>query len=137
MTPPKADVAGQAACAANASAVLSYAKPAVIKKRTDFLRAAKAKRVPCPAFLVQACPRGDEATFRVGFTCSKKVGNAVIRNRAKRRLREIARMVMARHGRVGWDYVLVGRPDATVSRDFSAMCDDLERALKKLHGPAR
>jgi ribonuclease P protein component len=46
----------------------------------------------------------------------------------------MARQVMAQHGRPGWDYVLVGRPGATVSHDFAAMVDDLERALGKLHG---
>jgi len=134
MAPPKADVAGQIACAADASAVLSYEKPDILKRRADFLRVAKGKRMPCPAFLVQARARGDESPFRVGFTCSKKVGNAVMRNRAKRRLREIARLVMAGQGQAGWDYVLVGRPDATVSRDFGAMCADLEHVLQKLHG---
>ncbi len=134
MAPPKANVAGQTAYAADASAVLSYGKPDILKLRADFLRTAKGKRLPCPAFLLQARARDDDAPWRVGFTCSKKVGNAVIRNRAKRRLREIARVVLAHHGLAGWDYVLVGRPDATVSRDFYAMHADLEHALHKLHG---
>lgn len=71
--------------------------------------------------------------IRVGFTCSKKVGNAVTRNRAKRRLREIARRVLPMAGRPGWDYVLVGRPGVTTERDFSAMMQDLERALAIIH----
>jgi ribonuclease P protein component len=71
--------------------------------------------------------------IRVGFTCSKKVGNAVARNRAKRRLREVARLVLPLEGRPGWDYVLVGRKDETASRDFAAMQQDLVRALKKVH----
>ncbi|MGY6704093.1 ribonuclease P protein component [Roseinatronobacter sp.] len=134
MAPPKANVAGQTACATDASAVLSYSKPQILKLRADFLRTAKGKRLPCPAFLLQARARDDGAPYRVGFTCSKKVGNAVMRNRAKRRLREIARVVLAHQGRAGWDYVLVGRPGATVSRDFCAMRADLEHALNKLHG---
>jgi ribonuclease P protein component len=105
-----------------------------LKQRADFLRAAKAKRAPCPAFLLQARLRDDAALIRVGYTCSKKIGNAVIRNRAKRRLRAVARQVMAQHGRPGWDYVLVGRPGATVSHDFAAMVADLEGALAKMHG---
>ncbi|MCC1482486.1 ribonuclease P protein component [Roseibaca sp. Y0-43] len=105
-----------------------------LKMRADFLRAAKARRAPCPAFLLQARHRDDSALIRVGYTCSKKIGNAVTRNRAKRRLRAMAREVMAQHGRPGWDYVLVGRPGATVSHGFAEMVADLTRALGKLHG---
>lgn len=108
-----------------------------LKRRADFLRASKAKRAPCPGFLLQARKRDDAALIRVGYTCSKKIGNAVARNRAKRRLRAMARHVIAGHGRAGWDYVLVGRPGATVAHDFAAMVADLERALGKLHGGAQ
>lgn len=56
------------------------------------------------------------------------------RNRAKRRLREVARLVLSEHGRNGWDYVLVGRKDVTATRPFDQMQDDLIRALRKIHG---
>ena len=105
-------------------------------KRADFLLAARAARVPTPAFLLQARKRKeDEAPggIRVGFTCSKKVGNAVARNRAKRRLREIARAILPSEGKEGWDYVLIGRKDATASHDFEALQADLSRALRKAH----
>ena len=109
----------------------------VLRKRADFLRAARAQRVPLPAFLLQARLRDpsepSETAVRVGFTCSKKVGNAVARNRAKRRLREIARAVLPVDGRPGWDYVLIGRADATADHPFEAMKADLARALRKLH----
>ena len=109
----------------------------VLRKRSDFLRAARARRVPLPAFLLQARLRDpsepSETAVRVGFTCSKKVGNAVARNRAKRRLREIARAVLPVDGRPGWDYVLIGRADATADHPFEAMKADLARALRKLH----
>ncbi|MCU4654099.1 ribonuclease P protein component [Roseibacterium sp. SDUM158016] len=109
----------------------------VLRKRADFLRAARARRVGTPAFLLQARQRhGDEPAegIRVGFTCSKKVGNAVARNRAKRRLREIARAILPLEGRPGWDYVLIGKKDETASRDFAAMKADLVRALRSVHG---
>ena len=84
--------------------------------------------------LVQARDRcdGDDAV-QVGFTCSKKVGNAVTRNRAKRRLRAVAADVLPRCGRPGWDYVLIGKPDATVTRQISDLRRDLIFALNKLH----
>ncbi|WP_425091674.1 ribonuclease P protein component [Tropicimonas sp. S265A] len=109
----------------------------VLSKRADFLAAARARRQSAPAFLLQARRRKpDEAPadlIRVGFTCSKKVGNAVARNRAKRRLREIARMDLATHGQPGWDYVLIGRKDATATRPFEALRADLATALRQIH----
>ena len=82
-----------------------------------------------PAFLLQARDRRDDsAVIRVGFTASKKVGNAVTRNRAKRRLRALARTVLAGQGQPGWDYVLVARAGETVSRNFADMERDLARA---------
>lgn len=114
-------------------------KPAVLRKRADFLRAAKARRVPCPAFLLQARQRaeGEAEGVRVGFTCSKKVGNAVARNRAKRRLREIARLVLTTGGKPGWDYVLIGRAHDTATRDFVLLQQDLAEALDRAHSPRR
>jgi ribonuclease P protein component len=69
----------------------------------------------------------------VGFTCSRKVGNAVARNRAKRRLRAAARAVLPETGRPGWDYVLIGRPEATAGRAWPDLLADLRAALARVH----
>ena len=84
--------------------------------------------------MVQGRDRRDgDPSIRVGFTCSKKVGNAVARNRAKRRMREVARMVLPIQGKPGWDYVLIGRRHATAARLFDTLKNDLSFALKRLH----
>ncbi len=104
--------------------------------RSDFLAAAKAPRKARDGFILQARERTENETaegIRVGFTCSKKVGNAVARNRAKRRLREIARLELPEHGRDGWDYVLIGRRDATAALDFARLRADLVSAVTALH----
>ena len=105
----------------------------VIQKRADFLRASRAPRVAMQGFVLQINERGDEDPMRIGYTCSKKVGNAVARNRAKRRLREIARLVLPEHGALGTDYVLIGRRDKTAERDFQDLLADLRTALSKDH----
>ncbi|MBS8227041.1 ribonuclease P protein component [Vannielia litorea] len=111
-----------------------FACPEILKKRADFLACARARRQHTPGFVVQGRRRAEGGPVRVGFTCSKKVGNAVARNRAKRRLREIARAVLPEAGRPGWDYVLIGRAGETAARDFALMQDELRAALAKLHG---
>lgn len=135
MTPPEAPVQGQIGPGAETPPAVSVCL--VLTKRADFLRAAQAKRHGTPGFLLQARERRpdetDSQTVRIGYTCSKKLGNAVARNRAKRRLRSIARAVLPGHGRPGWDYVLVGRPEATATHNFAAMTADLARALARVH----
>jgi ribonuclease P protein component len=116
---------------------LSAKDISVLRKRADFLRAARARRQPMPGFLLQARRRGaDEPAatpVRIGFTCSKKLGNAVARNRAKRRLRALAREVLPTAARPGWDYVLIGRPEATAALDYARLRRDLAAALERVH----
>ncbi|WGI21687.1 ribonuclease P protein component [Amylibacter sp. IMCC11727] len=107
----------------------------VMQVRAQYLACNNKRRQGTKAFLLQARNRNDDdPTINVGFTCSKKVGNAVARNRAKRRLREIARLILPQHGKSGWDYVLIGRKDVTATRDFTQMQSDLTWALSKVHG---
>ncbi|WP_283644392.1 ribonuclease P protein component [Marinovum algicola] len=139
MTPPEApELGSDASRGTHAPAVLSCPELRVLKKRAAFLAAARARRQGTGGFLLQARRRGDDdAAIGVGFTCSKKVGNAVVRNRAKRRLREIARLILPEFGQPGWDYVLIGKAEATAARDFTDLQNDLRYALRKVHGGGR
>jgi ribonuclease P protein component len=101
-------------------------------RRADFLAAAGALRAPGAAFVTQARDRRDRGAARVGYTVTKKTGNAVERNRIRRRLREAAREVMPRLGREGYDYVLVARR-AALAAPYVHLVQELERALSRLH----
>jgi ribonuclease P protein component len=105
-----------------------------LKTRADFLRVAGTRvRAARPGLVLQAAPRpGDGAlALRVGFTASKRVGNAVARNRAKRRLRAAAASVLPLHGKPGTDYVLIARAE-TGGRVYAELLADLEGALRQV-----
>jgi len=106
------------------------AAPERLKKRREFLRAAqRGKRAARPGLVLQALPV-DGARLRLGFTVTKKVGNAVTRNRARRRLKEAARLSLPGMGLAGWDLVLIGR-DGTIARPFAQLIEDLRGALRQ------
>lgn len=133
MTPPDDQGQGSDAGAGPPRPAQSFL---TLARRSDFLRAASARRQGTAGFLLQARARGDDSpAIRVGLTASKKIGNAVLRNRAKRRLRAVSRAVMPGLAHAGWDYVLVARPQVTVVRDYADLLRDLAAALSAVHKP--
>lgn len=143
MTKPASRTADLSKVAVPAAPVLACPKPTVLKKRADFMAASRARRQASRGFVLQARKRREDEVktpaqlVRIGYTCSKKVGNAVARNRAKRRLRAAAHEVLRLEGRPGWDYVLIGRRDETAAIEFTQLVADLQAALSRIHAPRR
>ena len=104
-----------------------------LKKRSEFLTAAKGARLSRRGFVLQAVRRqpADDKPARVGYTVTKKVGNAVVRNRIKRRLREMARLFGPQHLTSGWDYVLIGKLGA-LHLSFDALIADFKGSIRDL-----
>lgn len=103
-----------------------------LRQRADFLAAASGARTTAAAFVLQTRNRKDSGPARVGFTVSKKVGNAVERNRVRRRLRELVRLAGTDRIRTGHDYVLVGRR-AALNVPFVRIAEDFVGALRRVH----
>ena len=106
-----------------------------LKQRWQFLRvASEGRKWVAPGMIVQACQQEEVNSgekFRVGYTVSKKVGGAIDRNRARRRLKAAAERIMPQHARPGYDFVLIGRRK-TIDVAFNKLMNDLETALRKL-----
>jgi ribonuclease P protein component len=122
-----------------------------LKRRPDFLKVAAARsKWVTPGLVLQArrrpaCvsvpvrgtgPGGEDAEVRVGFTVSRKVGNAVQRNRARRRLRAVAAAVLGDCGEPGCDYVVIGR-SGTLDRPYAALVEDMRTAVRRVRAPGR
>ncbi len=102
-----------------------------LRKRPDFLACAKAASCARGAVLIQARPRDELSLIRVGFTATKRIGGAVERNRAKRRLREAARLLLPGLASPGFDYVFIARGGVT-ARPWPRLLDDVKSALLRL-----
>ena len=110
-----------------------------IKKRRDFLKGNYAHYAAMKSVVVQSYVRTDEVvnsdeSVMMGITCSKKVGNAVTRNRAKRRLREAGKIVLKEIGIKKTNYIFIARKDQTIKVKFSDLCNDIESGIKKICG---
>lgn len=103
---------------------------ATIAARRDYLAANAGRRVPTPAFVLLVAPRAADAPMRAGFTVTRKIGNAVARNRIKRRLRALTRELLPTHGAPHADHVLIAR-DRALTAGFDELRAMLTKALAK------
>jgi ribonuclease P protein component len=102
-----------------------------LRKRSDFLAANRGIRIPTPGFVLLVRKRDDgNDELRVGFTVTRKIGNAVVRNRMRRRFRELAREILPAQGLPGTDHVLIGR-EGGIERDYGLLRQELGKALDK------
>lgn len=123
---------------------MRFAPADTLKVRADFQRLRQARRAGGVAFMLAARDRGDGGPPRIGFTVADKAirqpagtgaprrAGAVRRNRARRRLKEAARLVAPQEARAGFDYVIIGREPA-LRQDFAALLADLTKAFRQLH----
>jgi ribonuclease P protein component len=103
--------------------------PETFKRRAEFLRmASRGRKIAKPGFVMQLCATGTEVPLRAGYTATKKIGNAVVRNRARRRLKEAARLTLAGRDLAGVELVLICRKE-TGSVPFGRLCSGIEVAL--------
>jgi len=103
-----------------------------LKKRPDFIRVSRGKKWVAHTLILQTFKRDEHSSPRIGYTVTKKLGNAVTRNKIKRRLREAVRQILSQNCRSGHDYVIIGRQSA-IRADFPHILGDLKLAVKKVH----
>lgn len=111
-------------------------KLGTLKKRSEFLYVREGDYSARGAIVVQRRANPAHQTVRFGITATKRIGNAVTRNRAKRRLREVAKVLLPDMGQAGHDYVLIAR-DKTPDRDWKKLLEDARRALQSLPSPGQ
>jgi ribonuclease P protein component len=103
--------------------------PARLLNRAEFLAVRRGEKRRGRLFLVEVLDRGDDGVPRVGYTVTRKVGNAVVRNRLRRRLKEAVRVHAADDMAAGHDYVIVGREDA-LAAPFGQLKAELSRRFR-------
>lgn len=103
-----------------------------IKHRKDFLAAARSVTIRTRGVVLQARHRNDDGPARVGFTVTKKIGNAVTRNRSRRRMKEAVRLNLPDRVMAGCDYVFIGRADTRIQA-FAALQSDIRFAVDKFN----
>ena len=109
-----------------------------ITKRPDYVEMRNSYKVSMPGFILQGKSRSVDTSVnstvsRYGLTCSKRIGNAVKRNRAKRRLRSVVMAILPYSGLEGWDYVLIGKTNSTENISFDILKANLTTALREIH----
>ena len=114
----------------------TFKKLGLLKKRSEFLFVREGRYRAIGGVVIQARVNPEHKIIRVGFTATKKIGNAVIRNRAKRRLRQASRALLPKYGCPGHDYVFIAR-NTTVEKSYESLVSDVQKALINLAKPAR
>lgn len=114
--------------------VIQNTKLGKLKQRSEFLHARGGKYQARPGIVIQMRENPAKLstdTVKVGFTATKKIGNAVVRNRCKRRMRELARALLPLHGKPGFNYIFIARAD-TAKAEWAQLYKDVEKALLRL-----
>ena len=102
-----------------------------ITKRSDYLRASKSKYFRSNSFIIQFYNRVDDLEPRYGVTATKKIGNAIKRNKAKRRIRNLVKDLLPKYGKSGYDYVFIAKENL-INEDWEVLKEESTSVLKDL-----